>query len=249
MLRKPHRRRGTELEPLDRGDRTGWSTNRSGAPVRARHSSERRREKSPVVDQLEAVQADEPEALVGHVDRNRDPARAEIEAVADRVRARVDDLAARQIPGRPRAGRVVDRRHARCDRRFSSSGKGWSRSSCGGRPRCARPARAACAPSGRRAPSSSCRRARATSGCPGAAAAPAAAAPLARERPRHRREPAGDVGVRCAGRGLRAAAEPESGCGRPNWSSRAGICCTCCPVVARRSRRHARGAVREPVRA
>jgi hypothetical protein len=72
---------------------------------------ERRRQQAPVVDELEAVEADETEAPIGHVDRKRDSTRAELEAVPDRVRARVDDLAAPQVPGRPGSRCVVDRRH------------------------------------------------------------------------------------------------------------------------------------------
>jgi hypothetical protein len=63
----------------------------------------------PVVDQLEAMEADEAETLERHIDGNLEVGRADVEAVPDRVRPCVDDLASLQISSRPLARCVVNR--------------------------------------------------------------------------------------------------------------------------------------------
>ena len=53
------------------------------------------------------MQADEAEAHLRHLDRDLDTGRAQIEAVADRVRPRVDHLATMKVPRGPASRRIV----------------------------------------------------------------------------------------------------------------------------------------------
>ena len=118
---------------------TGWSMKSSGVRRAASASTSTVSVEQPaVVQQLEAVERDDAERpsgqrpgrrLVGH----------ELEAVADRVRARVDDIAAAQVRRGPGARRVVDAAERRRDFRLSSSGTDAGGRCCEDRPRCARP--------------------------------------------------------------------------------------------------------------
>jgi len=56
------------------------------------------------------MQADDPERLVWELDRNRGLRFDHCERIANRVRARVDDLPSAEVGCGPRAGRVADRR-------------------------------------------------------------------------------------------------------------------------------------------
>jgi hypothetical protein len=69
-------------------------------------TGERGREQRAVTEELEAVQARDPERLVGKGEGWLSTRRREVERIPDRVRSRVDDRAAREIGRRPSTGGV-----------------------------------------------------------------------------------------------------------------------------------------------
>ena len=103
-----------EPEPLDRSDGDRVVDEEQRRPLRrlGKHL-ERLAERPPLVQELEAMQRDDAEAAVRRKLGLATVLVDEREAVADRVRARVDDLAAPEVPRRPCPRRVVDPREPR----------------------------------------------------------------------------------------------------------------------------------------
>jgi hypothetical protein len=104
--KKLRRSTRTKSKNRRRGMRRNEAPSKRAASSVGEHL-DRLRQEPPVVEELEAVQRDDAERLPRERDR-RLLFGHELEAVANGVRAGVDDLAAAQVRRGPRARRIVD---------------------------------------------------------------------------------------------------------------------------------------------